>query len=116
MKSELHEKAIKDIAHKKKSGDSTVRVDRREFIKKAGLASGGVILAGLLGTVIGCGPTTTNSAESGYNPGTIAPEGSGSLNTNSEPSASSAAADCRFNNNGICSKTGQPCTDCIGDR
>ncbi|MBN2168269.1 MAG: twin-arginine translocation signal domain-containing protein [Actinobacteria bacterium] len=91
----------------------TAELERREFLKLACTAAAGLFLAGSLGTLTGCGIKTSNTVDSGTAVETVAPQSSDSSNTQGDSACSDNEPDCRFNNDGICSKTGNPCTNCI---
>lgn len=89
-------------------------VGRREFISNGCKLAGALLFASSLGALAGCGRDTTSSVGSGSTASTYSPEKTEGSNTPATPSSpsSSVNVDCRFYDNGICSKTGKPCTNC----
>lgn len=100
------------------------RIERGEFLKQAAILIGAVLVAGSFGAIAGCGDNTATVEKQAASAETLeqsTTQDQSSANTQTNPSdgaqgstpAQTSTVNCRFYNDGICEKTGEPCTHCI---
>lgn len=93
-------------------------MDRRDFFRRASRLAGALVLAGSLGWLAGCagGTATTQTqapAQQFSGNDTETQQTAPAPRQQTEAPGLTGATDCHFYNDGICEKTGRPCTACI---
>lgn len=87
-------------------------IDRRLFLKLTLRAATGLLLAGSVGALAGCGSQTVESDIS-TPPGNSPSTGSRAPRNSEAPGSRSAGPQgCPLYSNGVCTGTGQACTNC----